>query len=455
MNTIDSMIKIFTLIFAALLCSSFAFAALSVTLSLSDSSIAEGDSATLTATISGSDSSVTAELSSAGMLDNSLTTSPAASGGISTQVVGTVSNTTSKSWVIQGNASGTYTLLVTVSGSSSSTTGSTTLTVNTPANVTLQDYDCDGDINLEDGDTYNISYILRNTGETSATVVGEPSHAGCEFDVSVTGATSEYEVSLASGQTKTVVYQFTADASSSDSECDIEIVLTGANDPEDVGCEGITIAGTGSGDGDGDGDGDGGSGGGSGSSVTPLSTTEPLEATLSKDGKKEFSFGGVKHHVVVNVIDFTNKTATITIASTPTTYTLAEGEFAKKDLDGDGTYDVKVTLDEIVSATSVKLSLLQISESIATGPTDEEGSTSEDREDGTEGTGETSAGDGGYEGTEPDDTGHPGSTEGPEETAKSSNWLYALIVIVIVLLVVVFYYTSNKQKAKPVPVKKK
>jgi len=449
----NSITKLFTLVLAALLLSSFAFAALSVTLSLSDSSIAEGDSTTLTATISGSDSSVTAELSTDGFLDNSLTTSPAAIDGVSTQVVGTVSNTTSKSWVIQGNAYGIYALLVTVSGDSSSTTGSTTLIVNTPANITLQDSECDSDVNLEGGDTYSISYILRNTGETSTTIVGEPIHTGCSFDISTTGATSEYEVSLASGQTKTVVYQFTADASSNDSECDIEIVLTGANNPEDFTCEGLTIAGTGSGDGDGDGDGDGGSGGG-GSSMPTLSTTTPLETTLEKDEKEEFSFKGATHSVTINVIDFTNKTATITIASTPSTYTLAEGEFAKKDLDGDGTYDVKVTLEQVISASSVKLSLLQISEAIATGPTDEENVLDET----DDGTGETSAGEAGKDGSEgagTTDTGKTGTTDEKEETAKNNNWLYVLIVVIIVLLAVFAYSLANKPKQKQAQVKKK
>ncbi|PIU02555.1 MAG: hypothetical protein COT55_02900, partial [Candidatus Diapherotrites archaeon CG09_land_8_20_14_0_10_32_12] len=136
--------KIFSLIFGILLLSTFGFA-LSVSLSFTDSSIGVGSSTTLTATINGSDSGVTAELSGTGISNESLKTSPVVSDGVSTQYPGTISDTTTTSWIIQGNAAGTYSLLVTVSGDESSTTGNTTLIVTNPANVILDDYSCNSD----------------------------------------------------------------------------------------------------------------------------------------------------------------------------------------------------------------------------------------------------------------------------------------------------------------------
>lgn len=219
----------------------FGFSALSVTLSLSDSGIAEGDTATLTANISGSDTSVTAELSSDGILDGYLTTSPTAIAGVSTQAVGTVSSTTSKSWVIQGVSSGTYTLLVTVSGASSSTTGSTTLTVDSPANVTLVDYTCDSDATLSDGEIYSVSYTLENTGGVSASILNDATYSAHFSSVTVP-ALSSYYITVGAGQTKTVSWSFAADQSTTERTGSISIDLTGGNLSDNVTCGTYTIA---------------------------------------------------------------------------------------------------------------------------------------------------------------------------------------------------------------------
>jgi len=207
------------------------------------------------------------------------------------------------------------------------------------------------------------------------------------------------------------------------------------------------------GDGDGDGDGDGGSGGGGGSSVPALSTTTPLEFTINEGKDKDFSFNSATHTLTLDDVDFTLGTARITVASIPSSYTLKVGEFAKKDLDGDGTYDVKVTLSQIINATSAKFSLLQISEVIATGPTDEEKAL----EDANEGTGESTGEDGstgvGEEGAGETTSGtddSKGTTSGTEASAKNT-WVLPVVIIVVLAVILLFYFGSKK----PVPKVKK
>jgi len=268
--------KIFSIILLSMMCLSFGFSALSVTLSLSDSGIAEGDSTTLTATISGSDSGVSAELSSDGMLNGYLTTSPAAIAGVSTQAVGTVSSTTSKSWIIQGVSAGTYDLLVTVSGASSSTTGSTTLTVDSPANVSLQSSTCDSDSDLSDGKIFSVSYTLRNTGGVSATILNDATYSTTNFPTVIAPALTNYYIDVGAGQTKTVSWSFVADSGTSERTGDVVIDLTGANLSETITCSDYTIAATTSGNTP--------SGGGGGSS------TAKYEFIAEQSGKTQVNY---------------------------------------------------------------------------------------------------------------------------------------------------------------------
>lgn len=239
-------IKLFTFIFSFLLLTSFGFSALTVSLSLSDSSIAETQSTTLTATITGSDTGVVATLTGSGITDGSLTPSPAAVEGVSTQAIGTVTTSTSTSWIIQGNTAGSYSLSVTATGAEFSNSGSTTLTVTTPANVILQSSDCDSDVALVDDEEFEASFVVRNTGGTDATISGASTYSGCSFSIARTGtlSSSSNSISLSAGQTKTIIYDFTANASSSEQTCDIDLALTGENNPADFSCDGITIAAT-------------------------------------------------------------------------------------------------------------------------------------------------------------------------------------------------------------------
>lgn len=110
------------------------------------------------------------------------------------------------SWIIQGNTAGSYSLSVTATGAEFSNSGSTTLTVNTPANVILQSSDCDSDADLSDDEEFEASFVVRNTGGIDATISGTPTYTGCSFTVARTGtlSSSSNSISLDAGQTKTI-----------------------------------------------------------------------------------------------------------------------------------------------------------------------------------------------------------------------------------------------------------
>jgi len=238
--------KLFSIVFCFVFLLGFSSAALSVTLSLSSSSIAEGESTTLTANISGSDSGVSASLSGDAILSGDLIVSPAAVAGVSTQAVGTVTTTTSKSWVVQGNSSGTYTLLVTINGATYSTTGTTNLTVNTPANLELITSSCDSDTSLSDNEAYTLNYTIRNTGGTSASVLNTGSYTSTHFSSITAPALSSFTapsgtIAIDSGETKTVSWTFVADQSTSARTGTISIALDGTSFDETVSCGSYSI----------------------------------------------------------------------------------------------------------------------------------------------------------------------------------------------------------------------
>lgn len=128
-----------------------------------------------------------------------------------------------------------------------------------------------------------------------------------------------------------------------------------------------------------------GGGGGSGGAISlpSLSTTEKTQ-TMTNGQKVEFMFNRIKHSITIKSL--TEDTATIIIASSPSTYTLKVGESAQKDLDDDGKNDIQVTLINIFGRT-VKLSYKSISQSTAKTTTNT--STQASTEDATMSGGET------------------------------------------------------------------
>ena len=107
-----------------------------------------------------------------------------------------------------------------------------------------------------------------------------------------------------------------------------------------------------------------GSGGSSATTTTTAVSTSRSDATLNTVAEsKEFAIdkdavltltalpaGGGDHTVTVDSIDLAAKKVTITIASTPQTVTLSEGEIKKFDLNGNSYYDTQVTVVKVEAA---------------------------------------------------------------------------------------------------------
>ncbi len=112
--------------------------------------------------------------------------------------------------------------------------------------------------------------------------------------------------------------------------------------------------------------GSGGGGGGGGGSSTPavftVTLTEPVSKDLSVGQSISFDFLGEKHSVTLEQVTQTN--VRIKVQSTPVFATLAVGETGKFDLNGDGIYDLAVTLEQRLSSLKAKLKFALISEPI-------------------------------------------------------------------------------------------
>jgi C1A family cysteine protease len=101
-----------------------------------------------------------------------------------------------------------------------------------------------------------------------------------------------------------------------------------------------------------------GGGGGGGSSVETISS-DAVELRVYSGKKVEFKQAGVKHSLGVNEIDSVNKKVNITIQSEPQNFFLGENESVLVNLDGDGSFDLNLTVLEIFS-NKIRFSLVEV-----------------------------------------------------------------------------------------------
>lgn len=89
---------------------------------------------------------------------------------------------------------------------------------------------------------------------------------------------------------------------------------------------------------------------------------ESEEYVLNKEGKLTFSFKESSHKIELTkvVLTASERSATLTISSTPQTLTLKEGEGSEVDVDGDSINDIFVELVKINSFTSVNLTISEL-----------------------------------------------------------------------------------------------
>jgi hypothetical protein len=196
-----------------------------------------------------------------------------------------------------------------------------------------------------------------------------------------------------------------------------------------------------------------GGGGGSKGKVTNaiFSSKTVLDLTVGKSTKQNFQREGAKlqlknipvssgatqtHSVTYKKADLTKNEVTVEIASTPQTLTIKEGDTGKADVDGDGMYDVSVTVNAINSVTDVDMTVeildgtgvVPATETSSDGTTDDTSTTEESS--GTEDT-TTDTDSPVQEDTVTEDA---EETLGVEETVPISDSSVWIVVVVLLLL---------------------
>src|SRR3989338_1176650 len=195
--------KLLAVLGALLLLAGTALAA-SISLTVSSlSSITQGETATLTASVHAVGGEVSSVSLSLGALPTGLSTSDSL-----VQSAGTLSSgqSTSKSWTITGDSSGTYTLSVTATGTSVSSASSTaSLVVNEPAFIDVQSFSCsETSVNLNQN--FTITFSMKNTGGQSATATADAQYSTSFF--TLVSGTDPWSNDLNAGSTGAVSWNF-------------------------------------------------------------------------------------------------------------------------------------------------------------------------------------------------------------------------------------------------------
>lgn len=154
-----------------------------------------------------------------------------------------------------------------------------------------------------------------------------------------------------------------------------------------------------------------GSGGGSASTWSTQTITDAVfekgfTTQIGANNRVRLKVAGQEH--TVGVISVTSAKATIEIASDPIRVTLAPGENAKADVDGDGYYDVYVVLNKIVGIRA-DLTITKINEKV---PEEQE-----------------------QAGSSVETTGQIEDTANEPETESNKTWIWIVVVIVLVLII--------------------
>ncbi|PIU21520.1 MAG: hypothetical protein COT15_01915 [Candidatus Diapherotrites archaeon CG08_land_8_20_14_0_20_34_12] len=209
-------------------------ASLSLTLG-SLSSVYEGQSVTLSATVQAIGGSVSNTDMQLGTLPSGLSTSDSL-----LQNVGTLSagGSSAKTWGITANTAGTYTLTVTATGDSVSTvTSNATLAVTAAPFVSVSNLSC-GSSSVTKDNNVTISYQLQNSGGTSTTITNDLSYDSSYFTLVQGSDPSSFD--LNAGASTSATWKLKAIACASKT---ITIAIsTLNNDPEDQSCT-YTISG--------------------------------------------------------------------------------------------------------------------------------------------------------------------------------------------------------------------
>jgi len=171
-------------------------------------------------------------------------------------------------------------------------------------------------------------------------------------------------------------------------------------------------------------------GGGGGSSQTwtnnyaydskELGDQSALTTTLGSKDKVTIKVAGVSHYVGVKSVSLTS--ADIEIASNPIQATLNVGETKKFDLNADGTYDLAVTLNSIISGDA-NMTIGSINEKIATGSGTPQSNVTQGTNAGTTTT-----------------------PAGVKSVGNSNTWVWWIVGVVVIVLILFFVLKANKKR---------
>jgi len=211
--------------------------AASLSLSLNSlEAISEGDTVTLTATVTAVGDSVGDTSLQLGALPVGTATSDSL-----VQSVGTLSSgqSSSKSWTIRGDVAGNYTFNVTASGTGvNDTFQNASLLVNTAAFIEVSDKTCSATTVNVDG-TITMNFIVKNTGGSPATVAINMSGYSGKLTLSSGSASSSFTLDAGSQSSKSYVFT----GSSAGTATITAGVTSTKNDPTDPTCA-VTVPGT-------------------------------------------------------------------------------------------------------------------------------------------------------------------------------------------------------------------
>ncbi len=162
--------------------------------------------------------------------------------------------------------------------------------------------------------------------------------------------------------------------------------------------------------------------------TTELSSTESVDKELKANERVRVMVGNAKH--TVGVKSLTATSATIEIASTPQSATFQIGETKKFDLDGNGYYDIQVTLNSI-SGTKANVSIIAINEAVPV--TSTQTNSTETTSTESTGAGTTSAD-------------QPADQEEPASGSNKAGWIIGIIIVLIIIVAAVIFFSRKKTK---------
>ena len=299
-----------------------------VSTSASTTRVTTGTSVTISASVTSS----TTETTSLQLVSSpsGITVSDPAGGSYSSVSVSTTPTT--KTFTITAGTAGTYTYYA-QAGSPPVTSTPASIVFENPAVFTVSG--TPSTTTQSAGGTFTLSVTITNTQASSIT----SSYAlSLPSGYSASGDATSGTATVGAGSSSTFSWTVTAGSSSG-------TIYFQLGDNTNAFSSAVTISSTSTAA--------AGGGGGAAAGVSSKSVdlkskfaaADTYQSTFSKDDKAVYEFAGENHSI--KVVQVTNTTVTLTIASTPYNITLSIGETKNIDLDGDGTNDLAITLNSI------------------------------------------------------------------------------------------------------------